>query len=243
MKILITGAHTPLAKAIADRISASNEVILTDAESEPADGQLLDPRELEGECELLNGVEILLHCGVLPSDCGDEQHVLDFATRGTFNLLNAAKAARVRRFIHFSTLDYMTDKVDEYWVDERFKPRPDTEVTELAHFLVERMAYQFAIETRLEVISLRLASAVIEEELTGQEFDPDWVDLRDVAQAAERAIEFELPDRYRIFHIAANTFESRWEVGHAVHTLGYRPEHNFAGATRRDNEGKIEQNG
>ncbi|MDP6113744.1 MAG: NAD(P)-dependent oxidoreductase [Planctomycetota bacterium] len=242
MKILITGANTPLATTISERISADHEVVATDAESEPANGRLLDLRELEGECELLDGVEVILHCGVLPSDCGDEQHVLDFANRGTFNLLNAAKAAGVRRFIHFSTLDFMTDKVDEYWVDERFKPRPDTEATQLAHFLVEKMAYQFAIETPIEVISLRLANGVLEEETSDQEFDPDWVDLRDVAQAAEKALDFELPDRYRIFHIAANTFESRWEVGHAVQSLGYRPEHNFGGATRRDRDGRIVTN-
>jgi nucleoside-diphosphate-sugar epimerase len=239
MKILITGANTPLASCIAERISATHEVLLTDAESEPANGLLFDPRELAGDCELLNGVEIILHCGVLPTDCSDEQQVLDFATRGTYNLMNAAVAAGVRRFIHFSTLDFMTDKVDEYWVDERFKPRPDTEVTQLAHFLVERMAYQFAIESHLEVISLRLAETVIEEEVSGLDFDSDWVDLRDVAQAAEMALEFKLSDRYRIFHIAANTFEGRWEVGHAVHALGYRPEHNFGGATRRDVEGRI----
>ncbi|MDA0838886.1 MAG: NAD(P)-dependent oxidoreductase [Planctomycetota bacterium] len=243
MKILITGANTPLASRIADRISANHQVLLTDAESEPAKGKLLDPRELNGDCELLNNVEIILHCGVLPTDCGDEQHVLDFATRGTYNLMNAAIAAGVRRFIHFSTLDYMTDKVDEYWVDERFKPRPATEVTQLAHFLVERMAYQFAIESRLEVISLRVSKMVIEEEVGGQEFDPDWVDLRDVAQAAEMALDFKLSDRYRIFHIAANTFGSRWEVGHAVHSLRYRPEHDFGSDLRRDAEGKILKNG
>jgi len=243
MKILITGAHTPLASWIADRISDTHEVLLTDAESEPDNGTLFDPRELEGGCELLSGVEIILHCGVLPTDCSDEQQVLDFATRGTYNLLHAAIATGLRRFIHFSTLDYMTDKVDEYWVDERFKPRPDTEVTQLAHFLVEKMAYQFAIETQLEVISLRLAETVLEEEVAGQPVEPDWVDLRDVAQAAEMALDFKLSDRYRIFHIAANTFESRWEVGHAVHTLGYRPEHNFGGAPRRDAEGRIIGNG
>ena len=43
MKILITGANTPLATTISERISADHEVVATDAESEPANGRLLDP--------------------------------------------------------------------------------------------------------------------------------------------------------------------------------------------------------
>lgn len=235
MKVLITGASQLLGNAIVQSLQGLQDLRLTDTESLNTDLEFVraDPRVVEEAGRVMEGMEAVVHSASLPArdhsndPLEQEQRILDWGTRGTYNLLLAANERRVRRFIQISTLEVVRDKADEWWVDERFRPRPHAEVGEMTLYLAERMGFQFAVATQLEVVCLRLGKVVLEEDVAGQPFDPDWVDRRDVAQACAQAVSEPISYRYQIFHVAANTQSSRWRLDNALVNLKYKPTHFF----------------
>ncbi|MBI2191430.1 MAG: NAD(P)-dependent oxidoreductase [Planctomycetes bacterium] len=235
MKVLVTGAQQPLGQAIIQALRGRHDLRVSDVGSISTDLEFVraDPRNVEDAERLMLGIEAVVHTASMPASeaspdpVDQEQQILDWGTRATYNLLVAAKGNKVRRFVHASTVQVVRDKADEWWVDERFRPRPHAEIQEMTLYLAERMAYHFAVETPLEVICLRLGKVVREEDVAGQPYDPDWVDVRDAAQAFVQAVEIQVYYRYQIFHIAANTQAGRWHVGNAMENLKYQPLHHF----------------
>jgi ornithine--oxo-acid transaminase len=69
---------------------------------ELAPGSLEDPRSLQRAAE---GCDYVVHCGAMVSDWGTVEEIERTNVTGTRNLLLAAAAASVRRFVHVSTTD------------------------------------------------------------------------------------------------------------------------------------------
>src|ERR687886_636588 len=96
----------------------------------------------------------------LPTSARARQ-VLDRATRGTYVLLQAAVAAGVERVILGSTLALLERYPPGWAVGEAWQPRPDvTDLSQLAAYLAEESARQFALAGPLTVICLRLGEVV-----------------------------------------------------------------------------------
>jgi len=83
-------------------------------------GELTDPASLARATE---GCSHVLHCGALVSDWATVEEIVAANVRGTSNLLQAAVAAPVKRFVHLSTTDvygYPPGRVDETYAASRF---------------------------------------------------------------------------------------------------------------------------
>lgn len=109
MKIFITGASGFVGGAVAARLGQNHEVVAM-SRSERSDRKLeaLGVKPLRSELgavksEDLAGCEVVIHCAAFVGPWGSRAEFFRGNVTGTEQLLEAARAAGVRRFIHMGT--------------------------------------------------------------------------------------------------------------------------------------------
>jgi nucleoside-diphosphate-sugar epimerase len=114
VKVLVTGAHGKVGRALVPRLAeAGHDVRATDLTRPVWDR--VDPGEVEDYWQadltdagsayaLAAGCDVVVHTAAIPQPIHNPPHVV-FATNvtSTFNVLEAAIAAGARRFVHFSS--------------------------------------------------------------------------------------------------------------------------------------------
>jgi nucleoside-diphosphate-sugar epimerase len=201
--------------------------------------------------QVVEGAEALIHLASLYPDLpsgASEREVLDLATRGTYVLLQAAADAGVRRIILGSTLAFFERYPAAWSVHESWQPHPDvTDAGQLAAYLAEESAKQFARADPVSVICLRLGTVVDDAAVRGQRYDPRWLHVDDAVQAFQRALEVAPASRppgtigeprqgWWVYHIPGGGRHTRIPLGQARgdNGLGYAPTHDFAGSPGAD---------
>ena len=241
MNILITGASSQLAQAIATELKDDHSVRLMD--SVPVDvaegcdftqGNILDP---EDSWEALRGIDTLIHTGEPPTDLPSdelkrEQILLDLATRGTHILFSAAVEAGIKKFICASTLSIFSTYPDDVYITELWKPLPSPEIVEMTKYLGELTAREFAREHLVTVTGLRLGELVLEEAVPGETPSLAWLDIRDAAGAFRCALNRDSSSsawwtqRWAVYHICADIPNPKFLIDQA-RGIGYQPAHDF----------------
>ncbi|MFN3651740.1 MAG: NAD-dependent epimerase/dehydratase family protein [Armatimonadota bacterium] len=151
MRLLVTGAESPLGRVVVEALEGEHELRGT------GDADLRSPEQLR---PLLEGVETVLHLAphspASPATPEAEAEVLDLAARGTYVLLKEALAAGVRRVVLASRLEVLTRYEEAYLLDESWKPRPAPEAAALAPHLAELAVREFVRAEPLLAVCLRL---------------------------------------------------------------------------------------
>ena len=126
MNILITQGKSSLAAALAGHLSASNMVRLTDMVSGDADAGIFqcDLGHDSATDDVVRDIDAIIHIGYNAVGSGDPSELLDYHTRGTYNLLTAAAAAGVSRCIYLSTLRLLEDYEENLTVTEKWRSLP-----------------------------------------------------------------------------------------------------------------------
>ena len=241
MNILITGASSQLAQAIATELKDDHSVRLMD--SVPVDvaegcdftqGNILDP---EDSWEVLRGIDTLIHTGEPPTDLPSdelkrEQMLLDLATRGTHVLFSAAVEAGIKKFICASTLSIFNAYPDDVYITELWKPLPSPEIVEMTRYLGELTAREFAREHLVTITGLRLGELVLEEAVQRETPSLAWLDIRDAAGAFRCALNRDSSSsawwtqRWAVYHICADIPNPKFLIDQA-RGIGYQPAHDF----------------
>ena len=241
MNILITGASSQLAQAIATELKDDHSVRLMD--SVPVDvaegcdftqGNILDP---EDSWEVLRGIDTLIHTGEPPTDLPSdelkrEQMLLDLATRGTHVLFSAAVEAGIKKFICASTLSIFNAYPGDVYITELWKPLPSPEIVEMTKYLGELTAREFAREHLVTVTGLRLGELVLEEAVQRETPSLAWLDIRDAAGAFRCALNRDSSSsawwtqRWAVYHICADIPNPKFLIDQA-RGIGYQPAHDF----------------
>lgn len=247
MNIAITGGHNRLGRALSTALGAAHEVALA------PEGDLRDEAFAKSA---VGGIEVLIHLPPLHPEPPDrvetathqaatvERELLDRATRGTYVLLGAAVAAGVRRVVLGSTLALFERYPASWAVGETWQPLPDvTNATQLAAYLAEESAKQFARVEPLSVVCLRLGEVVDGAAVEGQRYDPRWLHLDDAVQAFQSALTVTPASRppgttgeaqrgWWVYHIPGGGKHTRVPLAQASGEDGlrYTPVHDFAGA-------------
>lgn len=146
-RVFITGANGFIARALADRLTASGATV-TGVDLEPDSargvvaGSTTDPHTW---AEALDGVDAVIHTAAIVSNAADLDTAWRVNVLGTRRTLAATAAAGVQRFVHVSSImAYGFDYPDG--VDERYPVRvcghsyPDTRVNSEAVALAAHAA-------------------------------------------------------------------------------------------------------
>jgi len=235
MNVLITSAASDLAQNLAAALSGEHQVRLTDLVD--VDTELEFVRSDLGHGEetnrLVEGIDAIVHLAQIPpallaeSD-RPENLEIDFQTRCSYNLLQAACEEGVDRAVYASSLRLFDQHEEDWAVTEVWRPRPTAEVPVLSDYLGEFVCREFAREGRIRIACLRLGRLVRAEEAEGQAFDSAWLEMGDAVQAFECALRAEARP-WQIFHIQSEFPSARFTIDRAKEGLDFKPQFHVEG--------------
>ncbi len=230
-KVLVTSAHSELARVIAADRRGDYQVRLTAPVHVEAPYEFIKSALNHDEPTNLavRGVNAIVHVAEPLPDVGHVEGI-DYRTRGTYNLLGAAVKEDVQRVVYVSSLRMMSGYDESCQVDEDWRPLPTPASGGLSNYLGEFTCREFAREGKLDVIVLRLGNVVSAEALEEETSNSAWTDPRDVAQAVSCALTKLLADRtairghWSVFHVLSHSPSSRFPIRKARRILGYHPD-------------------
>jgi len=232
MHLLITGADSLLARAMIAVLPTDVKVRAVDAAfqspvpgAENRTGHLRDTAFLG---EILTDITHIVHLAPIYTRLGDDNATLDEATRGSYQLANAAFAAGVQRMILGSSLEFFAPLWEHYKADETWRPQPQPTVEQLCPYLMEVALREVARVTNLPTLCLRLGAVVDDAQAASQPYDRRWLHVDDAVSALLRGLEVEL-EGWRVYHIGAAGQRTWVPVAQAGdEPFGYQPRHDFA---------------
>jgi dihydroflavonol-4-reductase len=215
MKVAVTGASGHIGNCLARElinIGAHVKVLVHNFENDLGQmdvelirGNLLDVESLKKLCE---GVDVVFHlAAIITLDNRQSKQVYEVNVTGTKNLIEIAKSAGVKKFIHFSSIDAMQITPKDSVFDERVlltKSKKSTYAFTKAEG--ERLVMK-SVSDDFKVVILSPTAVIGPFDFRGSFLGQplikiyqnklpmlisggyNWVDVRDVAVAAIRAME------------------------------------------------------
>jgi UDP-glucose 4-epimerase len=231
MKVLVTGSRGKVGRALCPRlVEAGHDVRATDlatptwdrvAPGEPEDYWQADLTDAGAAHALVAGCEVVVHTAAIPQPIHNPPHVV-FANNmlSSFNVLEAAIGAGVRRVVNFSSetvpgfiFAYRPFKPDYLPIDEEHPVRPQDPYA-TAKWFGELMCDRTVERAEVRCTSIRPCwvqdEGSYERNLGPIVRDPSvlidnycsYVDVYDLCDAVVLAIETDLPG-HEVFYIAS----------------------------------------
>ena len=141
-----------------------HDVLLTDLPGNEGEGDISysDLGHDEATNELMDGVNALVHIG-FKGQSGDATSLIDYHTRRTYNLLQAAADSGVERCLYISTLRLLDDYDEILTVTERWRSLPPAEdPVLLSCHLGEIVCKEFARDRLIRIATIRLGFPIVE---------------------------------------------------------------------------------
>ena len=238
MNILITGAASNLARALASHLGDNHQIRLTDIVKVDTDFEFVrsDLGHDESTNELVRGMDSIIHLAELPSDYSDDSLdsdnlTIDFMTRCTYNLLWAAVEEKVKKAVYGSTLKLFEKYDDDLTVNENWRPLPSTDPYVLGKHLGEFTCKEFARTAQIQITCLRYGKIVRVDDVRDKPYDPTWIEIRDLVHAFECALDEKTPGLNRdwsVFHIEADAPDTDYPPARRARgTIGFDPKYRF----------------
>ena len=223
MKIAVTGAAGFLGRALLPELARRHEVRAVDLESSAGDppvarGDVLELADMEELCRDMDAV-VHLACAAWDdklTEAENETRILETRLKGTYNVLQAAAAAGVRRVVQVSDLCALSGYDEDLMVSEDFLPLPDTSARQQSVYLSELVGREFARSHSGLVLTLRLGKLVHVDQLPQDAvFEDDWLAVADAVAAILRALEIDGYDGlgdWGLYNLAADVPRKRYSL-------------------------------
>jgi NAD+ dependent glucose-6-phosphate dehydrogenase len=225
-RVLITGAAgrigSSLAEQLKDRYDLRVHYHHTIPEHPPvADQVIADVSVYEQIAPALVGMDAVVHMAGDPSTRASWESVRARNIDGTYNVLEAARQAGVKKVVFASTNHVMGmyDR-DQQWPIFASQPvRPDS-LYGVSKAFGEALGRHYHDQYGLSVINLRIGWFLPEprDEISRWM----WLSPRDCAQVTWRAIESDLG--FGTFYAISRNGGRHWDITETTEKLGYRPQ-------------------
>jgi UDP-glucose 4-epimerase len=232
-RVLITGAAGKIGSYFAERSHERYDLVLLDRKLDPDMRKRLEPFGdlVEGDItdlarmkEVTKGVDTVVHLAGDPRPGATWDSLLPANIIGTYNVMIAAKAAGVRRFIYASSIH----AVSGYPTDVQVKtsePVNPGDLYGVSKCFGEALGRYMAEKEGLSCIAIRIGGFQPVETARaegGIGMLDAWVSRRDLNQLIERCIDVENL-KFAILHGLSDNAFKRLDISDARELVGYDP--------------------
>jgi uronate dehydrogenase len=177
----------------------------------------------------MKGVEAVVHLACasgLEGDVEDDafnQRRFDVNVKGTWNVLEAARRADVKRVVYTSSIMVVWGYAPPMWVEADAPPRP-VGTYALTKQLAEIACEHYAREYGLSIVAIRISKPL---DLTDPTWNnrpvrPQWLAFDELIEAYRLALV--APNiGFEIVTLVGESSRRRWDLAKAEAVLGYRP--------------------
>lgn len=235
MRVLITGAAGTVGRQLTRTLEQTHDLRLGDIQ--PLDDPRwvsLDITEPQQSRAAVAGMDAVIHLAIAAGHEGEwEDDVFnrtrfDVNVRGTFNLLQAAAVAGVKRFVHTSSIMVVWGYPPPLQVAGDAEPRPVGTYAQ-TKMLAEVLCRQAVQDQRLQgevsmrVICLRIAKPIDHqnETLKQKPVRPQWIPFADLVEAYRLALVADGAD-FEIVTLTGDSSRCRWDLATAARVLNYQ---------------------
>jgi uronate dehydrogenase len=233
MRVLITGAAGLIGGHLVKALEGEHTLRLGDIRPIPDEPRwvAMDVTQPQQVCEAMTNIDAVIHLAIASGHEGDyedesfNQLRFDVHVKGTFNILDAARKAGIRRVIYTSSLTVVWGYAPPISVAADAPARP-VGTYALTKYLGEVVCQDYARQHNFSVICLRIPKPIDPQDATwnGRRIRPQWIAFPDLLQAYRLALT--TPNLgFEILTIVGESSKRRWDISKAERVLGYQPKY------------------
>lgn len=207
-----------------------------------------DMRVYDDVSKAVAGVDVIVHLAAFAPEVKQEarnEDFFDYNVKGTFNILQAAVDAGVKKVVYASSICAIGYEGLDLPIKEDAKPNPSDGMYGLSKYMGEQLCEYYSKWYGISTLCLRTATVVPKHDIVfpSDPNTPNWygyVDVRDVVNAFDLAINAE-GIKHGVFHINAENSVMKYDITNAKQILGFKPLHNNEELFSEDSADAINQ--